>query len=530
MKLPKVLLAAVLAVMGLAMLAPPVGAAPADTLVVLRIIDSNNYDPQRTAARSGAEVINMLGDTLVTLDPDMKTIRPGLAESWEIKDGGKTYIFHLRKDVKFHDGKPFTADDVVYTFKRWKDPNPKKPVAWRAGPIKEVKALDKYTVSYELTRPDNELLYQLTLFCATIIDKNNVEKLGKDFGVKGFNGTGPYRWVSWTPRNEMILERNPDYHWGPQFYANKGPVKVKRVIWKIVPEESTRVALLQTGQADVSQHLPLWAIKQLEANPNITVQEFKPFSWTYFCGMKITRPMVSDPKVRKAIVAAVNREEIANKLFFGQVYPANSYYPESTIDFDPEVLKLIPHYDPALSKKLLDEAGWKVGPDGFRYKDGKKLSILAYIFTSWRKEFEAVQGYLRKVGVDMQIQAFDSTVAWGKFSTQEFDIMSMSYPCFSVGDALNLYFPSKNMPTPNRSNWNDPWTDKMLAKGQSTMDPKERYAIYSQVQRKVHEACVWLPLYHAKMQVASAKRVGGVKTHGIYGCGLYKGIDLEIVK
>ena len=107
MKLSRILLTAVLVVAGMAMLVQPAPAAPPkDTLVVLRIIDSNNYDPQRTAARSGAEGINMLGDTLVTLAPDMKTIKPGLAESWEIKDDGKTYIFHLRKDVKFHDGKP----------------------------------------------------------------------------------------------------------------------------------------------------------------------------------------------------------------------------------------------------------------------------------------------------------------------------------------------------------------------------------------------------------------------------------------
>ena len=531
MKLSRVLLTAVLAVTGMAMLAPPAPAAPPkDTLVVLRIIDSNNYDPQRTAARSGAEVINMMGDTLVNLAPDMKTIKPGLAKSWEVKDGGKTYIFHLRKDVKFHDGKPFTAGDVVYTIKRWKNPKPKKPLAWRAGPVKDIKALDKYTVSYELTRPFNELLYQLTLFCATIVDKNNVEKLGKDFGVKGFNGTGPYRWVSWTPRNEVVLERNPDYKWGPDFYKNKGPVKVKKLIWKVVPEESTRVALMQTGQADVTQHIPLWAVKQLEANPQVKVQEFKPFMWTYYCGMKITKPAVSDVKVRRALVASVNRKEIAEKLFFGQVYPAYTYYSKDAIDFDPAILKLMPKYDPALANKLLDEAGWKMSKDGFRYKDGKKLTMLSYIFTSWRKEFEAIQGYARKVGIDFQVQAFDSTVAWGKFATQEFDCWSMSYPYFSVGDALNLYFPSKNMPTPNRSNWNDPWTDEMLAKGQSAMDPKKRYDIYSKAQRKVHEACVWLPLYHSKMLVASTKRIGGVNTHGIYGCGLYKGIDLEIVK
>jgi peptide/nickel transport system substrate-binding protein len=514
-----------------ALLCPTVySAPPKDTIVIMREIDSNNYDPHRSAARGAAEILYMLGDTLVTLDPDMKTIRPGLAESWEIKDEGKTYVFHLRKDVKFHNGKSLTADDVVFSIKRWINPKPKKPLSWRAGPVKDVKALDAHTVAYELKNPDNELLYQLTLFCGTIIEEESVTKLGKDFGIKGFNGTGPYMWVSWTPRGDLVLKRNPDYTWGPSFYDNKGPVKAEKIVWRVVPEESTRVAAIQTGQVDITQYVPAWSLKQLQASPKVHVQQHVPYMWTYYAGFKITRPSVSDLKVRRALVAAVNQEEIAQNLFFGTVEPAHSYYHPDAIDFDPKVLELMPRYNPELANKLLDEAGWKMGQDKFRYKDGEKLTVLAYIFTNSLKWFEAIQGYLRKVGVDFKIQAFDATVAWAKLSTQEFDCWSMSYPYFSAGDALNLYFRSSNIPTPNRANWNDPWSDEMLDKGRSARDPKERYETYSKLQRKVHEACVWLPLYHLNMYVAATPRVKGVKTHGNYGCGLYKGLDLEIVK
>jgi peptide/nickel transport system substrate-binding protein len=128
------------------------------------------------------------------------------------------------------------------------------------------------------------------------------------------------------------------------------------------------------------------------------------------------------------------------------------------------------------------------------------------------------------------MQLFDATVMWGKLATQEFDAFGMSFPYFSAGDALSLYFDSRNVPTPNRMNWKDPETDRLLEAGKKALTPQERFAAFSQVQRKVHEAAVWIPLFHEDLYVASQKRIKGAKPHGNYGCGLYKGLDLEIVK
>jgi peptide/nickel transport system substrate-binding protein len=110
-------------------------ASPRNTLVVLREIDSDNYDPHRSTARSNGEVMHMMSDTLVSLDFDMATVRPGLAERWDISPDGRTYTFHLRRDVTFCDGRPFTAADVVYSINRWIDPATRSPVRWRAGPV-----------------------------------------------------------------------------------------------------------------------------------------------------------------------------------------------------------------------------------------------------------------------------------------------------------------------------------------------------------------------------------------------------------
>src|SRR3712207_2861197 len=188
------------ALLALSVAAPAAGAwaqaAPRNTLVILREIDADNYDPPRSTARSAGESLYMMSDTLVSLDWDMKTVKPGLAERWEVSEDGRLYTFHLRRDVTFCDGKPFTARDVVYSIQRWVAPETRSPVRWRAGPLKEIRATDDYTVEYELTEPYGELLYQLSLFFASMVDKEAVEKLGPNFGVQGFNGTGPYYWVS----------------------------------------------------------------------------------------------------------------------------------------------------------------------------------------------------------------------------------------------------------------------------------------------------------------------------------------------
>jgi peptide/nickel transport system substrate-binding protein len=197
------------------------------------------------------------------------------------------------------------------------------------------------------------------------------------------------------------------------------------------------------------------------------------------------------------------------------------------LDFNPKVDKAIYGENVKEAEKLLDEAGWKKGPDGFRAKDGKKLAPLLYGISGAFKEIaEAVQGDLRKVGIDLQIQLFDSTVAWGKLATQEFDAFGMSFPYVSAGDALNLYFRSANTPTPNRMNWKDKETDELLDKGMTATDDATRAAAYEAVQAKVHDAAVWIPLFHEPLFVVTGGKLKPIKAHGNYGCGLYKGLGI----
>jgi glutathione transport system substrate-binding protein len=398
--------------------------------------------------------------------------------------------------------------------------------------VKEIRARDAHTVEYELTEPFGELLYQLTLFFASIVDRNTVERLGENFGVQGFNGTGPYCWVSWTPRQELVLQRHPNYRWGPAgVYQNPSP-QVDRVVWRVAPESQTRLAALQSGQGDVTQYIPPIAVQQLQRVPTIRMSRQENYFWDHFMGFKVDKPVVSDPAVRRAINMAVNREAMVRATWFGTATPMVGNLNPNVTGFDAEAARMAPRFDPDGARRVLDEAGWRMGPDGVRVKDGQRASFLLYALQTQAAQqyLQAVQADLRRVGIEMRIQMWDATVGWGRLATQEFDAFVMSYPYLTATDGFALYFDSRNRPTPNRMNWNDPETDRALNEAKTALDPAVRAAAIARAQRIIAQNNVWMPVAHEQLWVASAARVEGVRAHGIYGVGLYKGLDIRLTR
>lgn len=507
----------------------PAAAQTKAPLSILRVIDADRYDPVRSTATGAAEIVFMLADTLVSLDFDMKTVKPLLAKSWTVSADGKTYTFELRDDVKFCDGRAMTADDVVYSLKRWIDPAVRSPVANRAGKVKDIRATSPTQVVYELEEPSSDLLYQLSLSFASVVDKASVESLGQNFGVQGFNATGPYCWVSWTPRQELVLRKNPHYTWGPPIYRNPAP-QVDQIVWKIVPEANTMMAAIQARQADITYYPPHFAIDTMTRVPGLKVAKQDNYIYDVFAAFRVNKPVSDDPAIRRAANMAVNKAAIAQAVYFGKATPLQGILSETVVDYDPESAKLMPKHDPAGAGKLLDEAGWKAGPDGVRVKDGKRATFTIYGIRNDTNPriTEAMQADLRKVGIDMQIQLWDATVAWGKLATQEFDAFILSYPYVTATEAMNLYFKSTQAPTPNRMNWKDPKTDALIDKASTATDPKVRAEANAELQRLLVEANVWIPLLTQQMWVVSGDRVEGVRPHGTYGAGLYKGLDIVL--
>ncbi len=505
------------------------GPAGAQTLTMMKSLDAPHYDAQRTTWGPTSDIVNMFQDTLVALDWDGKTPIPYLAKSWTISPDGKLYTFKLRDDVSFCSGKKFTADDVVYSFKRLKDPAIKGPFAWRAGTIKELRAPDPYTVEYELEEPFSELLLQLTMFTNVIHNKESVEALGKDYGIKGADGTGPWCFDSWQPRTQVVLRRHDAYKWGPSTYQNKGPVKFEKLVIKVVPEDSSRVAAMMAGQFDITHQFPAQFIAQAKAAPMLQVQEAKPnFQLLYF-GFKTTRPMVADRRVREAMSIAIDRAAIAKAILLGNAEPAFTIVDPDALDFDADTRRLVKE-DLERAKKLLDEAGWKPGADGVREKDGLKLQPKVYYTQAGNtpRVAEAIQGYLRRIGVQWQLQPWDSTIAAAKMAEQDYEIWSVTVPYLSAGDLMNIYFDSRNIPTPNRMNWKDPETDEWLRLGRSALSPAERAKYYALVQQKAMQEHLWMPILNINMHQVTNKKIKGARPHMIYQNTFYKGLDVSL--
>jgi peptide/nickel transport system substrate-binding protein len=299
-------------------------------------------------------------------------------------------------------------------------------------------------------------------------------------------------------------------------------------VFKIVPEEAARLAAMASGQMDLTTTMADQYLPQIAKMPTLAILHPQRETRTFYLGFKITRENVSDVRVRRALSLAVQRKPIADQVYFGNAEPASTYIHPKTLEFNPDTPTYLGKFDPAESGRLLDEAGWKLEPDGFRHKDGKKLTLQLYGFAGGRspKVAEAVQGDWRKIGVDLQIQMWDGTIVFSKLAQQDYDIWSIAYPYTSVGDAANLYFHSKNVPTPNRMNWKDKETDDWLDAGSAALTEKERYDNFSKVMKKVHENALWVPIVHEGVVMVANKKLKNLKAHNIYASMLYKALDV----
>ncbi|MDX2101672.1 MAG: ABC transporter substrate-binding protein [Alphaproteobacteria bacterium] len=507
----------------------PAAAQQRASITIARAIDADRYDPHRTAARAAGEVLHMLADTLVTLDWDQRSIRPGLAREWEVSEDGLRYTFRLRDDVRFCSGREMTAVDVAWSLSRWVDPATRSPTAWRAGRVVRIHATDSTTLVYELAEPHADLLHQLSLFFGVVLDREAVERLGEGFGIRGFGGTGPFCWREWVPGSRLTLVRHAAYRWGPPIYANRGPAEIDRVVWTVQADDAARGAAVMGGQADLTPYPPLAMMEALRRHRLVQIVEPSQPQWLAFLGFKVDRPQVADVRVRRAIAHAVDRAALVRQVYFGEAHPAISLLAPGTLDYSASASNSGAGYDPAAAVALLEEAGWPLGADGFRQRNGQRLSLDVYGFAGpWQRVLEAVQADLAQIGVEMRVSLFDPAIAWGRLAGQDFDAFVLSAPYVSAGDLLGLYFDSRRIPTPNRMNWRDAETDQLLARGRTALTADERATAHAALQARLQEATVWLPLVHERLPVAAHTRITGLRAHGLYGIALHQALDLRL--
>jgi len=461
------------------------------TLVIARLSDANNLDPQySTQINSMAITQHKIYEGLVLMDKNSE-YKPLLASEWkQVND--TTWEFKLRQGVTFQDGTPFNAAAVQKTFARVLDKNQPTPKYSMFSMIKEVKIVDDNTVQFILDYPYAPLLSILAAAEGVIISPKAIEQYGKDL-TKHPVGTGPFAFESWTPGQDVVLVKNNNY-WGDK-------PKIDKVVFKTVPEDTTRVAMVETGEAQVAEQLPVTEIDRVKSSSTMTLGRFDAFA-TDHIGFNVTKKPFDDVRVRQAIAYAIDREAIVKGVYNGVGKVSNSSLGPKVIGFSSNIKGY--NYDLNKAKQLLAEAGY---PNGFKatvfLNDNKARSNTA----------EVLQSQLKGIGIDLQVKVMEFGAyidAASKGQTEMF----LSGWGNATGDAdynqYNLFHSSSKGLPGNHSFYDNKEVDKLLEDGRKEPDAQKRKQIYEKAQEIEMNELPILPYRSYENLIAVAKNVDGV--------------------
>lgn len=443
-----------------------------DTLVFAMNTDVQSMDPQIQNDTTSEQVVKMLYNTLLKFEDD-GTVVGDLAESWSVSEDKLTWTFNLKQGVKFHNGKELTSADVKATFDR--------ALNAEAGGLRtteiikmftSVEAPDPYTVTITTDAPYGPMESLMCNMSLGIMDADYIEQYGLDLGTsaEGENGTGPFKVVSWERDQEIVVERFDDYF--------GTPAKLKTVVYTIIPEAASRVIALETGEVDVIDKPTDEDLARLEADTeNFTVLRKPTISQRLF-RFGCNDPIISNTKVRQAIVYAIDRQAIIDALFTGSGYPSTA--PLAPVTFGYSDLGEI-EQDLELAKSLLAEAGY---PDGFdtkivtteRYQNGIELA-------------EIISQQLAEIGINAEIEVWEwsaLSASWNGITADEFD-----QPIFIMGagpsmrDAdgglRGLYTTSETgLNDRNYGFYSNAEVDALIEQGMQETDQQKRVEIYKE--------------------------------------------------
>ncbi len=439
---------------------------------------------------------------------------PGLAESWEVrKDDPKKWVFKLRKGVKFHDGSSFNADAVVFTFDSIKnkqapqhDTYGSAQVSWRLAALKAIRKIDDHTVEIETPHPSSFVPYQVVYMM--IVSPAQWEKF-KDWRkfAEQPSGTGPFRVTRWVPRERLELEANRAY-WN----ANRMP-KVDKVILLPMPEPTTRLAALRSGQVDWIEVPPPDAIPQLKAAGFQIVTNKYPHNWAHT--LRLDKEPWNNKLVRKAANYAVDRVGICKSLLNDTCVPATgvAYKGHPWFGNPKETYE----YNPAKAKELLRQAGF----DGVSKRPAKAVALIS---TSGSGQMlplpmnEQVQKNLREVGIDVDLQPIEWNTLTQRFrvgfstpENQGLNAWNISWNFVEPWSAFGRFFHSKSVPpvSVNTMPYINPEADKLIDEAERTFDLARQDAILAKLHEIVVEDAPWIFIVHDLNPRALSPKVKG---------------------
>jgi peptide/nickel transport system substrate-binding protein len=468
------------------------------------------FDPHKSAYAPHHRVMRSIYDSLVVALPD-HDFGPWLAQSWEITNDGLSYTFHLREGVKFHDGTPFDAAAVKWNLDRIKEPKNALITSTDLGSYESSTVLDAHTVKVNFTQPFAPFLANLSKTNLGMVSPTAVAKYGDDFPLHPV-GTGPFRLQSLQRDTEVVLARNPDYRWPPSAAGHQGPAWLDRIVFKNVPEESTRVAVLMNGQAGAVDLIPPQNLASLKSAGEYHVIEGELLNQNYSLYLNVQREPWSDPRVREAFKLTLDLDTAVRTIYLGTQARAWSPLSPSIFGYD-KSLENSWKPDRARAAKLLDELGWKPGPDGVRVKDGKRLSLV-FLDSQGNREkrldlITLLRHQLRDNGFDLRIDSQPYGLYVAKVGSGDYDLLAGSQFAPDPDVLRRIHSPAlRSAFSPSRTD--DAELNQLLEAGAAELDPQKRRELYGRAQHLIVEREYAIPAYVLMYSVATATRVQGI--------------------
>jgi peptide/nickel transport system substrate-binding protein len=467
----------------------------------------DSLNPATTGARNVGPIMGNIFDTLVWLTPEFK-ITPHLATKWSISDDGKTYSFTLREDVTFHDGAPFDAAAVVANIAYITDKDTQSKVSLGLlGPCKSAAATAKYTVEIRCSTPYAPLLAQLGEPYLGMQSPKAIAQYGKDLGLHP-TGSGPFAFVSYEPNQSVVLKRNEDYRWGPAEVAHTGPADIAQITFQIVPNSQARVSQFQSGQSQMMQQTPGVYWTAFQKTGQYTAIAIPISGMGIFAPINAGKFPTDDIAVRKAIMHAVDKKGVVQLAEAGVFPVSNTPLLKGMTGYDASLEDSYP-YDPAKAEAILKDAGW-TKPGEFWEKGGQRLTLaISAISTvpSYPLLAQAIQGYLRKAGMDAQVTQL-AVPAWLAANIKgDMSLTPLQYAGVDP-DALHFWFlPGEYF---NWSHFTNEALTALLTKAQQETDREKRVALYQQAQKIIMDQAVIMPIRQNIDLVMTSKKLTGV--------------------
>ncbi len=471
----------------------------------------DSLDPHQFSHIEGAIAIMNMLDTLVWRDAATNTYHGGLASGWTYAEDLTSLTLELREDVVFHDGTPFNAQAVAFTFDRIVDPDTQAAaVASFMGSYSGHEVLDDYTIRIDFTEPNPLFLEWLTHPSLAPISPTAVQEFGDAFR-DNLVGTGPFRLVEWDrANNAVIMERNPDYGWAPAFLGHEGPPNIDRLVMRGVLDVATRLAALEAGEVDFAQVSALDTLR-LSEDPAYTLWSSPTAGITHSLAFNTERAPLNELAVRKALISSVDLDALNAVVFRGLHEIPTGPFRRGVACWSASPAELWP-YDTDAANAMLDEAGWLMGDDGIRQKDGERLGFtMLWPDADDPAPVVFIQSEWRKIGADLQIRTMDFNaiisesqrgnhdMTWGSVAASDPDV---ARTVFGTGQARNF------------TRVSDAQLDELLAAGTATADIAERCEIYEQVQRRVMDLALIMPYYDATAYTIGAADITGLRYRG----------------